>query len=128
MLVVARYITFSFANMIVSVYCPSKDKHFSLDIGLDLLLQDFKALCSVECGVSVPQMKVFLNSQELLDNEKSLGSYDVRDNDMFLLQTAVLPQNLPSQATGSVPRIDFSKVKVTCKPGKYLLIIKLDRP
>ncbi|XP_076821116.1 protein DDI1 homolog 2-like [Clavelina lepadiformis] len=103
--------------MIVNVYCPSKDKHFSLDIGLDLLLQDFKALCSVECGVSVPQMKVFLNSQELLDNEKSLGSYDVRDNDMFLLQTAVLPQNLPSQATGSVPRIDFSNVKVPSRPS-----------
>lgn len=97
--------------MIINVFCPAKDKYFSLNVGLDLTLDAFKALCSNECGVAPQSMKVFLNNQPLTENAKTLASYNVAENDMFVLQTAMIPTN--PRPPPALPKIDFSNIRVS---------------
>lgn len=104
--------------MLVNVYVPSVDNHFSIDVGPDLTLQDFKVMCSAECGIKPEDMKIFLNSQPLSDNRKTLRAYNVANNDMFLIQQGVPASSLPNLVPSGGPtppkltNLDFSSIPV----------------
>nr|CAB3236637.1 protein DDI1 homolog 2-like [Phallusia mammillata] len=103
--------------MLVNVYAPSVDIHFSLDVGSDLTLEDFKIMCSPECSINPKDMKIFLNSQHLADDKKTLKAYNIATHDMLLIQQGVpsssLPNLFPSGPTpAKLPNLDFSSIKV----------------
>jgi len=104
--------------MIVNVYFPEKDLHFSINVGLDLTVEDFKGMCSHQCGVQAHEMRLFLNGQPLQDNTKTLKACSAAENDMFVVQQGIHAAPVRSPvATGIstpvLPNIDFSGIKVS---------------
>jgi len=115
--------------MIINVYCPVYDKNFCLNVGLDLNVEDFKALCSAESGVSISTMKLVFNNQSINENKRTLSSYKICDNDMIVLEVVATPttaqasfpstaqaSNPPNaQASPPFPNLDFSGIQVRAR-------------
>lgn len=105
--------------MIVNVYCPTKDKSFCLDVGLDFTIKKFKMLCATEIGVSAPTINALFNNELLNDDDKSLSSYNISENDMILLEfQSTSPLSLPETTSTS----DFREIQV-CSVFIYLLLV-----
>ena len=94
--------------MIVNVYCPSKDKSFCLNVGSPLIVKEFKMLCSNEIGAPASTIKLIFNNQPLVDDAKTLSSYNIAENDMVILDF-ISPSSSLSQ---NAPSLDFSRVSV----------------
>ena len=101
--------------MIINVYCPVYDKNFCLNVGLDFKIEDFKALCSAESGVSVSAMKLLFNNQVLTEDKRTLSSYKIGDNDMILLDVETAPTSAATQSASptAIPPLNFSGIQVT---------------
>ncbi|XP_039110314.1 protein DDI1 homolog 1-like [Hyaena hyaena] len=77
--------------MLVTVYCVRRDLSeatFSLQVGPDFLLRDFRALCELESGVPADEIRIVHREQVLSDDRGSLGSHGLRDGDVLVLLQA----------------------------------------
>lgn len=94
------------------------DDIFTLEVGDDLELENFKALCELETGVPAHEMWLLLNGRPLHDNRMSLKAYGIRDGDVLLMQRIqgasgqfTSGQSRGTTSTGT-PEIDFSQVQI----------------
>lgn len=62
------------------------DQIFSLEVGEDLDLASFKALCELEVGVPAHEIAILWKGQPLYDDRLTLKQYGIGDGDMLLLQ------------------------------------------
>lgn len=62
------------------------DYIFVLDVSEDLELENFKAFCEVESGFPAPEIVIAFNGRPLMDENKSLKEYGIKDGDVVTLQ------------------------------------------
>ena len=72
---------------------------FTLDISEDLEVENFKALMESESGLPASELVLSHNGSQLIDNKKTLGSYQVKDGDIILMQRR--PQQARQQRTAT---------------------------
>ncbi|KAM7348405.1 DNA damage inducible 1 homolog rngo [Cochliomyia hominivorax] len=101
------------------------DKIFFLDVPEDLELENFKAFCEAESGITGSQMVVVFNGKPLLDNQKPLKHFGIKDGDCVELQVRPPPAarptarpTAPSHATpmdldeAAIRNLDFSNINI----------------
>lgn len=93
------------------------DQLFTLDVGEEMELENFKALCEMESGIPAGQIVVMFEGKPLLDDKKDLKSYNIKENDVLLLQQMVLGQTSVKQPVGAPAApsnlgFDFSTIQV----------------
>ena len=92
------------------------DLHFSVYVGTDLKLKDFKSLCAEKCGISDKKLQLYFNNVLLVGDNKTLKSLNCTDNGLILLQLENhdnVPNSVTSSyATSSNRRADSNKNKV----------------
>ncbi|KAJ8022147.1 Protein DDI1-like 2 [Holothuria leucospilota] len=102
----------------MKVYVTFNGDVVSMDVSPDLEVENFKALCEVECGVPTNQCLLSFNGVPLLDVKKSLASYGIKDDEMILLQRSTgfgasnspgIQSQIPAEG---IPTLDFSNVQV----------------
>lgn len=81
------------------------DKIFFLDVSEELELENFKAFCEVESGITGSQMVVVFNGKPLVDNQKPLKHFGIKDGDCVVLQIqrppAAARTNLAASSRGT---------------------------
>ena len=84
----------------------------TIDVSPDMELENFKALCECEVGLSAAEMVITHEGRPLLDNKKDLATYGIKEGDVLLIQ-----QMLPTPAS-QTPNlgIDFSAIKLPNMP------------
>uniref|UniRef100_A0A8D8RVG4 Protein DDI1 homolog 2 n=2 Tax=Cacopsylla melanoneura TaxID=428564 RepID=A0A8D8RVG4_9HEMI len=84
---------------------------FLLDVSEDLELENFKAFCEVQSGISAQEIDIEFQGNPLADNKKTLKDYNIQDGDLVLLKRVRVhrPNNQP--AVG-MPNLDFSRIVV----------------
>jgi len=89
------------------------DSVFTLDVGEDLEIENFKAFCEVESGIPSAEIGLLFNGQPLVDMTKSLKDYGVKDGDMVIMDRIRQQRQAPTRpATGGAPTWDFSQIQV----------------
>lgn len=85
----------------------------TIDVSPDMELENFKALCECEVGLSAVEMVITHEGRPLLDNKKDLNTYGIKEGDVLLIQ-----QMLPTPAS-QTPNlgIDFSTIKLPNMPA-----------
>lgn len=86
----------------------------TLDVSPDMELENFKALCECEVGMSTPEMVITHEGRPLLDNKKDLGSYGIKEGDVLLIQQMLLETPAAQNQTLG---IDFSAIKLPGSPS-----------
>lgn len=96
------------------------DEIFSLDVSEDLELENFKAFCEIESGISARELMVLHEGRPLLDDKRTLKQHGIKEGDVVLLQHMHGLSN-PGHQTGGglgfVPDIDFGSITI---PGSSL--------
>lgn len=59
---------------------------FLLDVSEDLELENFKAFCEVQSGISAQEIAIEFQGNALVDNKKTLKDYNIQDGDLVLLK------------------------------------------
>jgi len=62
------------------------DNVYQLEVSSDLELENFKALCEVECGIPAAEISLLHNGRPLYDDKKPLKDYGIVDGDMLIIQ------------------------------------------
>lgn len=101
------------------------DQLITIDVGEDLELENFKALCQEETGVPPSEMSIVWNGRPLHDDKLTLKDYGIKHGDMVLIQQirGQARTNVPSSGSGRVqpgagiPNIDFGSIQVPHGPG-----------
>ncbi|GFS06190.1 DDI1-like protein 2 [Elysia marginata] len=119
------------------------DQLFNIEVSEDLELENFKALCQEETGVSASEMSIVWNGRPLHDEKLTLKEYGIHNGDMVLVQH--MRGQMGQQSSGSTPsntgplNIDFRNIQL---PGgsrqappsrreddpKYLMDMLLSNP
>lgn len=89
------------------------DQIFSLDVSEDLELENFKALCEYEIGISASEIAILWNGRPLHDDKRTLVSYGIKNGDMLLLQHMRGPSqapNSPQQPAPGLLILDYKKL------------------
>ncbi|XP_025083742.1 protein DDI1 homolog 2-like [Pomacea canaliculata] len=99
------------------------DQIFSLEVGEDLDLASFKALCELEVGVPAHEIAILWKGQPLYDDRLTLKQYGIGDGDMLLLQqiTGQLGQRHDwggHRQSSGLPNIDFSSIQLPGISGR----------
>lgn len=81
------------------------DKIFFLDVNEELELENFKVFCEEDSGMTSSQMVVVFNGKPLLDNQKPLKYFGIKDGDCVMLQI----QRPPAAASRGTP-MDLGKL------------------
>ncbi|CAH1728700.1 unnamed protein product [Chironomus riparius] len=87
------------------------DLTFSLEVSEDLELENFKAFCEIESGVTTSEMIILFNNVPLNDDKKNLRDYGIKDGDLVSLQqvSSRFPASIvPTALEG----LDFSAIQV----------------
>ncbi|KAL5275051.1 DDI2 family protein [Megaselia abdita] len=95
--------------MKLTVTSSISDLVFELDVSETLELENFKAFCEVESGISSQELIIVFRGQTLLDDKKTLQEFGVKNGDVILLQRRARPSNENVPNTGG---IDFSNINV----------------
>ena len=100
--------------MQVTVTTLTTGKVFSLDIPEDLELENFKAFCEAEANIPASDIIIIYNGSPLTDLKKQIKDYGIKDHDMVVLERSkpTAASNPIASPTGSVPMLDFSKIKI----------------
>ena len=99
--------------MQVTVTTLSTGKVFSLDIPEDLELENFKAFCEAESDIPASDIVIIYNGIPLTDVKKPIKDYGIKDHDMVVLErSSPVNKSNPAQPSGSMPMLDFSKIKI----------------
>lgn len=85
----------------------------TIDVSPDMELENFKALCECEVGMSAIDMVITHEGRPLLDNKKDLQTYGIKEGDVLLIQ------EMPSAPASQAPNlgIDFSAIKLPGAPS-----------
>lgn len=67
------------------------DLVFELDVPETLELENFKAFCEVESGISSTDMVIVFRGLTLNDDKKTLQEFGVKNGDVILLQRKTRP-------------------------------------
>ena len=62
------------------------DLVFEVNVADDIELENFKAFCELECGISSSKFMILFNQSPLNDLKKPMKDYGVKDGDCLLLQ------------------------------------------
>lgn len=81
---------------------------YPVEVSSDLEIINLKALCEQETGINMARMSLSFNGQFLTDNNKTLASYSIGENDIVVVQVQSSPSNVPVD----VPLIDFASINV----------------
>lgn len=76
---------------------------FLLDVSEDLELENFKAFCEVQSGISAHEISIEFQGIALLDNKKTLKDYNIQDGDLVLLKRVRVPRT--SNAPGEISNL-----------------------
>ncbi|PIK45123.1 DDI1-like protein 2 [Apostichopus japonicus] len=100
----------------MKVHLTTFTGHFvTMEVSPDIELENFRALCEVECDIPSAECFISYNGTPLLDDKKTIASYGVKEDDMLLLERRVVsrnPQRSQSQSQGSLPLIDFGGIQL----------------
>ncbi|XP_065226174.1 protein DDI1 homolog 2 [Planococcus citri] len=93
------------------------DEIFNLDVSEDLELENFKAFCEIESGISATEILISHNGKPLRDNSLSLKAHGVADGDVVILQRMFgNPQerasNAPASSQNPLSSMDFSNIQI----------------
>jgi len=89
------------------------DTVFTLEVSPDMEVENFKALCEVESGISAQEMVVLYNGQPLTDGKKALSEVGLADGDMVMLDRRRQQRAAPAPAAaGAGGLFDFSRIQV----------------
>lgn len=83
------------------------DQVFALDVSEDLELENFKALCEFEIGISASEIAILWNGRPLHDDKRTLKSYGIKNGDMLLLQHMRGPPQSPQSPNQPGPGCFF---------------------
>ncbi|BET00171.1 inducible protein [Nesidiocoris tenuis] len=95
------------------------DEIFVLDVSEDLELENFKAFCEIESGLSARDILIVHEGKPLLDGGLSLKSHGVKDGDVVILQHIQSQQ--PDLSNPAVPNLDFSSIQVPDTASRDLM-------
>lgn len=76
---------------------------FVLEVAEDLELENFKALCEVECGFPAQEIVIAYNGRPILDDKKSLKDHGIVDGDVVVLQHMLQASALQGAANRPSP-------------------------
>lgn len=99
--------------MRVTVTTPA-DYTFPLEVSHDMELENFKALCEMECGFPATEIIISLNGAPLLDDKKTLAELGIRDGEVVMLQhisqaAQLAPQvGRPRQQTAGITKCSIN--------------------
>ena len=62
------------------------DDVYQLEVSSDLEVENFKALCEVECGIPASEISLLHNGRPFYDDKKPLKDYGIADGDMLIIQ------------------------------------------
>jgi len=90
------------------------DSVFTLDVGEDLEIENFKAFCEVESGIPSAEIGLLFNGVPLTDNTKTLKDFGIKDGDMVIMDRIRQQRPAPTRpaAAGGAPSWDFSQIQV----------------
>lgn len=77
--------------MKITVTSTQQDLVFELDVSETLELENFKAFCEVESGISSADLVIVFKGQTLADDKKTLQEFGVSNGDVVLLQRKSRP-------------------------------------
>ncbi|KAI5710194.1 hypothetical protein M8J75_006549 [Diaphorina citri] len=83
---------------------------FLLDVSEDLELENFKAFCEVQSGISAQEIAIEFQGNALVDNKKTLKDYNIQDGDLVLLKRVQVART--SHPSVALPNLDFSGIVV----------------
>lgn len=106
------------------------DEIFVLDVSEDLELENFKAFCEVESGVTAGDILIVHEGKPLLDNKLSMKTHGIKDGDVVILQSMGQTPPNPSLNSGSSSNmnLDFSGIEVPSSSSMGLTIGPADDP
>lgn len=64
---------------------------FMVDVSEDLELENFKAFCEVQSGISAQEITIEYQGVALVDNKKTLKDYNIQDGDLVLIKRVRAP-------------------------------------
>lgn len=100
--------------MLVSV-TTLNDQIFTLEVSDELELENFKAMCEYEVGISAREIVVMWNGRPLHDDKRTMKQYGIKDGDMLLLQQIrgqQGQQQLMDSTSSGIPNIDFGQIQI----------------
>lgn len=78
----------------MKVHLTTFTGHFvTMEVSPDIELENFRALCEVECDIPSAECFISYNGTPLLDDKKTIASYGVKEDDMLLLERRVVSRN-----------------------------------
>lgn len=111
--------------MNITVVNIESDLTFNLTVQKDLLLAEFKALCSADLQTPPEHITVIHNGRPLVNGQQTLDACGIKDNDMILVERIAPPQARTGgaaanpQANNPFGSIDFSRIVVSCNDVFY---------
>ncbi|GAB6019314.1 hypothetical protein CHUAL_000909 [Chamberlinius hualienensis] len=84
------------------------DSIFTLDVSEDLELENLKAFCEIETGISAREIILLYEGRPLIDDKKTIKQHGLKEGDVVLLQQ----MRSQSATTGGLPNIDFSGIAI----------------
>lgn len=92
------------------------DTVFTLEVAVDMEVENFKALCEVESGVPTAEILLLYNGQPMVGDKKSLQEVGIQDGDMVMLdrrRPSAAPRRAAAPAAGAGGGMfDFSQIQV----------------
>lgn len=99
------------------------DQLFTIEVGEDLELENFKALCQDETGVPAAEMSIVWNGRPLHDNKLTMKEYGITNGDMVLVQhlrgqgrqtnsTFGAGSSQTGEGGSGFPNIDFGSIQI----------------
>ncbi len=59
---------------------------YPVEVSSDIELINLKALCEQETNIPAEKMSISHNGSPLIDNTRSLASYNIKDDDILMIQ------------------------------------------
>lgn len=59
---------------------------FPVEVSEDLEIVNLKALCEQETNIALNEMSLSHNGRPLMEDSRTLASYDIKDNDIVMVQ------------------------------------------
>ena len=83
--------------MKITVTMLNSSQIFVLDVNGDLEIENVKALCEFESGITAKEIVLLWNGAPLTDMKKTLNSYGIKEGEILLLQKLIAPANTQTQ-------------------------------
>ncbi|EDO40834.1 predicted protein, partial [Nematostella vectensis] len=88
---------------------------FTLDVSVDLEVENFRALLEFESGVPASEISLYHDGVQLSDLKKTLTAYSVKENDVILMvrrQARHAARNTVAPPSGQPMAIDWGQIQL----------------